>query len=80
MTARGLLPLLLLASLHAAAGWWRTGAFPAAGVRPRRIGVRRPPATGVAMDARRGRGVRRAENVDGEVFVDETCINCDTCR
>ena len=32
------------------------------------------------MQMRRGRGVRRAENVDGEIFVDETCINCDTCR
>jgi hypothetical protein len=26
------------------------------------------------------RGVRRAENVPGDLFVDETCINCDTCR
>ena len=49
---------------------------------PRPLNLPETPSTPVAVhpDARRGRGVRRAENVDGEVFVDETCINCDTCR
>jgi hypothetical protein len=68
--------LVLLGGLEAVAGWMSVGACPAARVRPAHPPSCRPAA--VAMDARARR--RRPENVEGEVFVDETCINCDTCR
>lgn len=34
----------------------------------------------VAGLANPGRGVRRPQNAPGPLFVDETCIDCDTCR
>jgi hypothetical protein len=34
----------------------------------------------VSEQIRGGGKARRAENVEGNVFVDESCIDCDTCR
>lgn len=36
--------------------------------------------TGLTVRAGDARRQRRPENVDGEFFVDRTCIDCDTCR
>lgn len=42
--------------------------------------TRRHRGARIIMRGYSGRGVRRGENVAGEIFVDATCINCDTCR